>query len=238
MKNKDTYFSQEFLYDNMMGPNCVLILEELMQKLQIDSSMRILDLGCGTGLTSIYLAKKYKAQIFATDLWINPTENFKRFCTFGVENQIVPIHAEAHELPYPEDYFDAVISIDSYHYYGHETNYLDKHLVPLLKPDGVIAIAIPGLQKDLGNSIPTALQPFWQENMNFYSCTWWKNLWEQSINVDVQEIYSLYCHEQAWKDWLACNNPYAVSDREMMKAEKGEYFNTIGIIAKRKRAPA
>ena len=222
---KNPNFDKDFLLENMMGPNCVRIAEELTQKIQLSSEMRILDLGCGTGLTSIFLAKEFGAQIFATDLWINPTDNYERFKTFGFENQIIPIHAEAH------DYFDAVISVDAYHYFGIAPDYLDTHIVPLLKKNGIIAVSVPGLQKDFSNGVPDVLKPFWQEDMNFYSRNWWEALWVQSPNIIIKECFSHQCHKEAWKDWLECNNSYAQEDVKMMEAENGDYFDTIGIIA-------
>jgi len=139
---RNTNFDKDFLLKNMMGPNCVRIAEELTQKIQLSSEMRILDLGCGTGLTSIFLAKEFGAQVFAADLWIKPTENYERFKKFGFENQIIPIHAEAHELPFAHHYFDAIISIDAYYYFGAEPDYLDKHIVPLIKKHGLVSTRI------------------------------------------------------------------------------------------------
>ncbi|MGO0943811.1 methyltransferase domain-containing protein [Clostridioides difficile] len=43
------------------------------------------------------------------------------------------MQAEAHELPYAEGFFDAVISIDSYHYFGNKEGFLDNHISPLNK---------------------------------------------------------------------------------------------------------
>jgi len=39
--------------------------------------MRVLDLGCGKALSSIFLAKEYGTQVWATDLWISATDNRK-----------------------------------------------------------------------------------------------------------------------------------------------------------------
>lgn len=64
-------YDMEFSKTNMMGPNCLKIIEELTNKMEITPNMKILDLGCGTGLTSIYLAKEFGATVFATDLWIS-----------------------------------------------------------------------------------------------------------------------------------------------------------------------
>lgn len=91
---KYTNFDKDFLLQNMMGPNCVRIAEELTQKIQLRSHMRVLDLGCGTGLTSIFLAKEFGVQVFAADLWINPSENYERFKQFDLGDMIIPIHAE------------------------------------------------------------------------------------------------------------------------------------------------
>ena len=42
------------------------------------------------------------------------------------------------DLEFNDEFFDIIINVDSYHYYGHEKEYLDKHLAPLLKKGGRI----------------------------------------------------------------------------------------------------
>ncbi len=59
-----------FVKENMMGPNALMMIEELAESLKLEKGMRVLDLGCGKGLTSIFLAKEYGVTVFATDLWI------------------------------------------------------------------------------------------------------------------------------------------------------------------------
>jgi len=216
----------------MMGPNCVMILEELSRELPLKPGMRIMDLGCGKGLTSIFLAEEFDVQVFATDLWISATENFDRFRELGLDGRIVPIHADAHDLPYAEEYFDGIVCIDSYLYYGAKEGFLDRYISPLVKKGGFIAVATPGLQRDFpGGIVPEELVPFWEEDMNFYSRDWWKDLWLRAKTIDLKYCRSMQCHKQAWEDWLKCDNPYAIRDIDMMKAEGGRYFDTIGLIA-------
>lgn len=229
---RENLFTREFLLQNMMGPNCVRILEELLAPVELHSGMRVLDLGCGRGLTSIFLAGIYDVEVFATDLWINATENYERFKLVQLDHKIIPIHADAHELPYAKGFFDAIISIDAYQYFGAKRSFLDEYIVPLTKKGGIIAVAVPGLQKDFFNDVPEVLKPYWQdEDMNFYSRSWWRSLWEESKKVKIEQSLSLSCHKKAWEDWLECDNPYAKRDIEMMKAENNQYFDTIGLIA-------
>ena len=142
----DWCVSPEFLSDNMMGPNSMAIVQELLQGQKLTPGMRVLDLGCGRGLTSVYLAKTYGVQVFAADLWISATENYQHFRSLGLENQIIPIHADAGELPFAQDYFDAIVSVDSYHYFGNNDTFAKEHLLPLLKKDGLAALAFPGMK--------------------------------------------------------------------------------------------
>ena len=45
--------------ERMMGPDSYIIINELLENKATDEKIRILDLGCGKGLTSIYMAEKY-----------------------------------------------------------------------------------------------------------------------------------------------------------------------------------
>lgn len=106
MKKADKYkelFNKEYL----MGPNSVRLLEEMLEKYPLRQGTRVLDLGCGKGLTSLFLAKEADVNVFATDLWISATENNIHFNEWQVSEKIIPIHADANDLPFAEKYFDA-----------------------------------------------------------------------------------------------------------------------------------
>lgn len=228
---KSSKYNEAFVRENMMGPNSMKIIEELSESLKFEKGMKVLDLGCGRGLTSIFLAKEYGVTVFATDLWISATDNFIRFKEIGLEDQIIPIHAEAHNLPFANEFFDVALSVDAYHYFGVEEDYLTKCFAPLVKKGGQIAVAIPGLKKDFPNGVPTELLPYWSDDMNFHSCDWWTNLWKKSDLVSIKECKELKCLDEAWKDWLSCDNKHAHNDIDMMKAESGNYFNLVSMSA-------
>ena len=156
----NSQFDTSFVKENMMGPNAIRMIEELAKSLKLEKGMRVLDLGCGKGLTAIFLAKEFGVTVFATDLWISALENYERFKAMGVEDKIIPIHAEAHDLPYAQGFFDAAISIDAYHYFGIEPDYLEKHFAPLVKKGGQIAVAVPGLKAEFTDGVPQGLQPY------------------------------------------------------------------------------
>ena len=236
---KSNDYERSFIKENMMGPNSMKMLEELLQSIRIENGMRILDLGCGKGLTSVFLAKEYDVEVFATDLWINATENYKTFRSLGLENKIIPIHADAHNLPYADEYFDAVISIDSYHYFGLEPDFVDTKIAPLVKKGGTIALAFPGVKKELNGFLPEEMMVSWSEAKDeilktFHSVTWWKELLSKSKKITIEAVWEMQSHNECWQDWLECDNEFAVKDRASMEAGAGKYMNLIAVIAKRK----
>jgi cyclopropane fatty-acyl-phospholipid synthase-like methyltransferase len=117
-------YDPQWILDNQMGPNALWLIEALTEVIQIKPCMRVLDLGCGTALTSIFLAKEFGAQVWATDLWIEASANQERIRAADVESLVVPIHAEAHALPFAGNFFDAIVSVDAYHYFGTDDLYL------------------------------------------------------------------------------------------------------------------
>lgn len=229
---KNQMFDQNFLAKYMMGPNSVTILEELIQNIPLQSGMRVLDLGCGNGLTSIFLAKTFGVQVFAVDLWISATDNYTRFQQMGVDHLITPIHANALDLPFADGFFDAVISVDSYHYFGNNDSYFEKKLKPLLKSEGYVAIAFPGMKFEVSENIPNEMKPYWEADAltTWHSIAWWSPKFEPYLNSFT--IKEMDCFEEAWNDWLATDNPYAIQDRAMIAADNGRYMNLIALTGK------
>lgn len=52
-------YDQQWMLENQMGPNALWLMEWLCQGLALKPGMRVLDLGCGKGITSIFLAKEF-----------------------------------------------------------------------------------------------------------------------------------------------------------------------------------
>ena len=236
--SKSKKYAQSFINENMMGPNSMKMLEELLQSVKIEKGMRILDLGCGKGLTSVFLAKEFGAQVFATDLWIGATENYELIKSLNLENQIIPIHANAMDLPYADEYFDMIVSIDSYYYFGTEPDFMDAKIAQLIKKGGTIAIAFPGVKNELNGMLPDEMLPSWAEVKDevfktFHSIQWWKDLLSKSKEIEIESIQEMGCFEECWQDWLSCEHQYAINDRLSMEAGAGKYMNLIAIIAKR-----
>ncbi len=231
---KSDKFDKTFMLENMMGPNCAKLLEGLSAHMALKPGMRVLDLGCGKGITSILLAREFNTAVFATDLWIPATENYERFKAFGLEERVVPIHAEAHDLPYADEYFDAAVCVDAYLYFGQEEGYMDDHLAPLVKPGGEIGLVIPGVKTDL-DGVPEDIAPYVsvEDFGTFKSTGWWKQHLEASKRLRLERIWEFPDFDEVWADWLASDNPYAVRDRDMIRTNAGRYMNLICVIGRR-----
>jgi len=186
--------------DYIMGPNCIPLIEELSKKMTLKPGMRILDMGCGTGFTSIILAKEFGVTVFATDLWFDASANYERFVKAGVSDKVFPIHAEAHKLPYANGFFDAAISIDAYHYFGTDECYLFDHYARLVKQGGQFGLVNPGLTREFENGLPEAMKPLWETNMYaWHSAQWWRQLWQKSGLVDVTYAEEIPDGKEIWR---------------------------------------
>ncbi len=235
--NKALNYPDDYMRENIMGPNPLKLLEEIMTLHPLQEGMTVLDLGCGRGVTSASLAKDYGLRVFAADLWIDPTDNKQRFDAMGLSSdQIVPLRAEAHELPFAQEFFDAVVSIDSYHYFGLDPAYLGKHLLPLAKRSAPILIVVPGLKRDIHDDIPQEMLQSWSpEDLDtIHDAAYWRNVLSAAPEAELLQITEMEGYEECWSDWLATDNEYAVSDRKAMEAGAGKYMNMLAIVLRRK----
>lgn len=221
----------------IMGPNPIKLLEELMLNNATQIGKKVMDLGSGTGLTSVFLAKEYGFCVWAADLWSEPKENQEFFSKCGLlEEQIKAVKADATVLPFKKAFFDAVVSVDSYNYFGRDENYLDEKLLPFVKSGGYIYVAVPGMKKDCHNNLPKELLLSWTpEQMEYMrDVAYWRNLVDKCKGAEVVSVKEMQSNDEVWQDWLNCDNEYAINDRKSMNAGAGKYLNFIKIILKKK----
>src|SRR5271165_5812240 len=168
------------------GANSLWLTEWLASALELRPDMRVLDLGCGRASSSIFLRREFGVQVWAADLWFNPSENLQRIRDAGVQDGVFPIHADARMLPFAAEFFDAIVAIDSFMYYGTEDLYLNS-LARFVKPGGPIGIAQVGLMGDIDGPIPPHLQEWWTQDQAwcFHSAAWWERHWGRTGILDL-----------------------------------------------------
>ena len=224
--------------DNMMGPNVLWLTEYLSQVMDLKPGMRVLDLGCGKAISSIFLAKEFDLQVWATDLWVPASENWERVKEAGLEDWVFPIHAEAHSLPFAEAFFDVIVSMDAYHYFGTDDLYLGDHLARLAKPEGQIGIVVPGLVQEWSSAAPPEhLRPHWNWGFSsFHSPGWWRRHWERSGLVSVESADLM---PDGWKHWLTSDLLCTEwrgdeGDAELLRVDAGRNLGFVRLVARRK----
>ena len=146
------------------GANSLWMTEWLTSALDLQPGMRVLDLGCGLAASSVFLHREFGVQVWATDLWFNASQNLERVRDAGVEDGVFPIHADARSLPFAANFFDAIVSIDSFFYYGTDDLYLN-YLARFVKPGGPIGIAGAGLMREIDGAVPEHLRAWWTQDL-------------------------------------------------------------------------
>lgn len=242
-------YERDWMLDNQMGPNALWLMEWLTQGMDLQPGMRVLDLGCGRAMTSIYLAREFGVRVFAGDLWINPDSNWGRVCEAGVADLVTPLRLEAHALPFPQGFFDAVVSVDSYQYFGTDVLYLG-YLSGFIRPGGALGIVVPGLMQPFGESVPEHLarpqsngKVFWEEECwSFQTADFWRGLWRRSSRITDVQVDTQADGWRHWRDFelalAASGKSLFPSDAEALEQDGGRYIGFIRALARRTEAEA
>ncbi|HVA05844.1 MAG TPA: methyltransferase domain-containing protein [Acidimicrobiales bacterium] len=239
-------YDPQWVFENQMGPHCLWLMEALTDVLPIESGMRVLDLGCGRAMTSIFLAKEFGAEVWATDLWIGAEANQARIDAAGLSDVVTPVHAEAHALPFEPGFFHAVVSVDAFHYFGTNDLYIG-YITRFLRDGGRIGVVAPGCLTEFGANVPVELAPYWDwEFCSFHGPAWWRNHWEKTGRVTVDLADAL---EDGWRDWLQFDeatidhlhgwrHDAAINSAAMLRADQGNHFCFSRMVATKKEPAA
>ena len=121
------------------------LIEELLAWAEVDASYnppsRILDLGCGIGGSSLYLAEKLGAQV--TGISLSPVQIKRareRALNQGLANQVTFEVANALEMPFADQSFDWVWSLESGEHMPDKAKFLQE-CYRVLKPGGRLILA-------------------------------------------------------------------------------------------------
>ena len=214
--------------------NPLWMTEWLAESLNLQPGMRVLDLGCGRAMSSVFLRREFGVQVWATDLWFNAAENSQRIRDAGVEDGVFAIHADARSLPFAAGFFDAIVSIDSFVYYGTDDLYLN-YLARFVKPGGHVGIAGAGLMREMDGPLPVHLREWWTADMwCLRSAAWWQRHWGRTGVVDIEVADTLPDGWRLWVDWLRLVAPDNATEIRALESDSGSHLGYVRVVGRRK----
>ncbi|HEY0300946.1 MAG TPA: methyltransferase domain-containing protein [Rhizomicrobium sp.] len=233
-------YDGRWIVDNLMGPHVLWLAEYLAEAVPLTPGMKVLDLGCGKAISSIFLAKEFAVEVTAADLWIKPEDNARRIAAAGVADRVTPVHAEAHALSFAEGSFDAIVSLDAYQYFGTDDLYLGT-IARFLKPGGRLGVVMPGLAHEI-DTVPHNIEPWWEWDFCcFHSPDWWRRHWAKTGLVAVETADWMADGHALWLDWYRAVLPllsgfHAKSSADgiaMLEADVDKLFGFTRAVARK-----
>lgn len=218
------------------GANSLWLTEWLTADMALRPGLRVLDLGCGRGASSVFLNREFGVQVWSVDLWFGVDERARRIRDAGAADAVFPLRADARSLPFAEGFFDAVISIDSFVYYGTDDLYLN-YLARFVRPDGLIGIAGAGLVREI-EDVPEQLRGWWEPSLAcLHSAAWWRRHWTRSGLVRVELADTMADGWRRWIDWQQFVAPDNRAEIAALTADAGRTLGYVRAIARRTGMP-
>ena len=232
---RSSQYNPEWLLASISGAaNPLWMAEWLTTALNLRPGMRVLDLGCGRATSSIFLHREFGVQVWATDLWFSAAENGQRIRDAGVEDSVFPVHADARSLPFSDEFFDVIVSLDSFYYYGTDDLYLN-YLTRFVRRGGAIGIAGAGLMQEMDSFIPKHLRDWWTNDLwCLHSAPWWRRHWERTKIMDIEIADTMQDGCQLWLDWHRLIAPDNEAEIKALEADRGEYLAYVRLVGRRR----
>lgn len=138
MKKKviQEYSSLASTYDRKYSGYLAKTINETLKYMGDLENSRVLDVGCGTGILLNSISKEYKnASLFGID----PTLEMLEVAKYRLPLTAKLTLGRAEKLPFPDNYFDVLVSTNSFHFIDHPELAI-KEFFRVLKPEKRVVI--------------------------------------------------------------------------------------------------
>lgn len=229
----EKYHPEWILASLSSSANILWLTEWLAGAMDLRSDMRVLDLGCGRAASSIFLRREFGVQVWAIDLWFSASENLQRIRDAGVDDGVFPLHADARSLPFADEFFDAIVCIDAFSYFGTDDLYLN-YLARFVKPEGAVGIAGAGLMREIDGRPPEHLRAWWTQDLwCLHSVDWWRRHWERTGIISVEQADTMPEGWQLWLDWHRVIAPDNAAEIQALEVDRGRYLGYVRLMGRR-----
>ena len=145
-----------------------------------------------------------------------------------------PIHADARSLPFAAGFFDAIVAVDCYSYFGSDDLYL-QYLVQFVKVGGPIGIAGAGLAREMPSPVPGHLRDWWtQDAWCLHSVEWWRHHWQRTGLLDMVDADTMEDGWKLWAKWHRLAWPDNKKEIETLEADAGQFMSYIRVVGRRR----
>ncbi len=118
------------------------ITAQTLERMALRRGERVLDLGCGAGWATLLMARAVAGDGgHAVGLDISDEMIARARDAAGDLENVMFVHAAADELPWQDEYFDKVLSVESFYYYPDQEAVL-RELLRVIAPGGQVFILV------------------------------------------------------------------------------------------------
>jgi SAM-dependent methyltransferase len=189
-------YTRSDIHSGLAGQGGLYLASDMAKKLALNRDSLVLDLGCGEGSTSIFLAETYGVKVYAVDEEAS-SSLLERASAAGVADLVTPVRADARKLPFPQEKFDAIFSMNAFFYFGTDDQY-PTYLLRYLKNNGELVIGSPCYRDEINENTEKELLLEFPACLAVHSPRWWEN---HFVRTRCAEVMSSEPHPFGVEFW-------------------------------------